>query len=67
MYGDRYMMEEKEYLAKVNESLTSKYSISIADTGYSNGEWLSKFGHLDFDEAVESYAEKYGLINLSSW
>ena len=64
MYGEKNLMQKEEYLKVVNKYLEGKYAISLSDTGYSVDEWLSRFGELDVEDAVELYAEKY---NLTSW
>ena len=61
MYGDKRLMTQEVYLAAVNTCLMNRYLISLLDTGYSDNEWLSRFGDLDAEEAVEIYAEKYDL------
>lgn len=64
MYGEKRLMIRDDYLASANEYLISRYAINIADTGYSDDEWLSRFGDLDVEEAIETYAEKYGLARV---
>ncbi len=61
MYGDKKLMTQEVYLAAVNTCLMNKYLISVLDTGYSDNEWLSRFGDLDVEEAVEAYVGKYDL------
>lgn len=61
MYGDKKLMTREGYLAAVNIYLLNRYLVSLHDTGYSDSEWLSRFGDLDVEEAVEVYAEKYDL------
>ncbi|MEN0038057.1 MAG: hypothetical protein AAGC78_13365 [Cellvibrio sp.] len=67
MYGDKRLMIREDYLTSINEYLISLYAITFADTGYSEDEWLSRFGDLDVDDAIESYADKYGLTKASEW
>jgi hypothetical protein len=64
MYGDKKLMTREGYLAAVNTCLMNRYLISLHDTGYSDDEWLSRFGDLDVEEAVEIYAEKYDLRRM---
>lgn len=60
-------MMRQEYLVAINTYLTNNYSISLCDTGYSDAEWLSRFGDLDVEDAIEIYAEKYGLVNINDF
>jgi hypothetical protein len=64
MYGEKKLMNRQEYLAAVNKYLMNGYLISLLDTGYSDDEWLSRFGDLDAEEAAEIYAAKYDLIKV---
>lgn len=61
MYSDKKLMTREGYLAAVNTCLMNRYLISLLDTGYSEDEWLFRFGDLDAEEATEAYAEKYDL------
>lgn len=63
MHGENRIMEREEYLAAVNSCLTKRYAINLEDTGYSDDEWLSRFGDLDVEEAVRMYADKYDLVS----
>lgn len=67
MYGEKKLMTRQEYLVAINTYLTNNYLISLCDTGYSDAEWLSRFGDLDAEDAIEIYAEKYGLMNINEW
>jgi len=61
MYGEKKLMGRQEYLSATDKCLMNNYSISLLDSGYSDDEWLSRFGDLDIEDAVELYAEKYDL------
>ncbi|MFC4653956.1 MULTISPECIES: hypothetical protein [Rheinheimera] len=52
------------YMQEVNELLLATYSISVLDTGLSCAEWQLRFGDRPANEAVEFYAEEYGLTEL---
>ena len=67
MYGEKILMAQQEYLAAVNSYLMDRYFIGLSDTGYSDEEWLFRFGDLDVEEAVEVYAEKYELFSKNDW
>lgn len=64
MSGGKRVMARNEYLAAVNMCLMNVYLITLLDTGYSDDEWLSRFGDLNVEEAVEVYAAKYDLRRM---
>lgn len=65
MYGQKWSIARADYLISTNEHLMACFGINIADTGFSDDEWLSRFGDLDVEDAIEVYAEKYGLTRVS--
>ena len=67
MYGDKKLLAKADYLKAINQLLTERYCITFNDTGYENTEWLARFGDLDVEEAVETYAEKYALTSMDRW
>ena len=57
------MADREAYLDVANKILVEKYSIRLEDTGYTNEEWLNRFGDMEVEEAVKCFAEKYDFIN----
>jgi hypothetical protein len=51
------------YFERLNAKLQRLYCINFDDTGYSESEWLARFGDLELDEAIEIYAKKYDLTS----
>jgi hypothetical protein len=50
-----------QYFEQLSEKLLLLYCINFDDTGYTECEWLERFGDLALDEAIDIYAEKYDL------
>ncbi len=61
------MQHDNSYIDAMNIYLKAKYSLTIADAGYSNEEWLESFGDLPVGQAVETFAEKYDLICIDEF
>ena len=53
-----------EYFELLNQKLEQTYCINFDDTGYTEKEWITRFGDLSLDEAVLEYAQKYDLTPL---
>lgn len=60
------LVDDKEsYFELLSQKLEQDYCINFNDTGYSEAEWLQRFGDLAIDEAVVDYARKYDLTAKS--
>ena len=53
-----------EYFELLNQKLEQTYCINFDDTGYTENEWIARFGDLSLDDAVSEYAQKYDLTSL---
>ena len=53
-----------EYFELLNQKLEQTYCINFDDTGYTENEWIARFGDLSLDDAVSEYAKKYDLTSL---
>ncbi|MAD73328.1 MAG: hypothetical protein CML20_00745 [Rheinheimera sp.] len=53
-----------DYFKQLSKELERQYCISFNDTGYTEYEWLDRFGDMPLDEAVSAYAQKYDLTSL---
>ena len=54
-----------EYFELLSQKLKQSYCINFDDTGYTEIEWIARFGDLSLDEAVFEYAQKYNLTPLT--
>lgn len=63
MTEDLSMVDREAYSYSANKILLEKYSIRLEDTGYTNEEWLNRFGDMEVEDAVKCFAEKYDLIS----
>ena len=54
-----------DYFEQLSKKLESLYSINFNDTGFTEKEWLERFGDLPMEEAINSFAEKYDLTPIS--
>ena len=53
-----------EYFELLSQKLKQSYCINFDDTGYTENEWIARFGDLSLDDAVSEYAKKYDLTSL---
>ncbi len=54
------------YFKLLNSKLNGQYCINFNDTGYTEREWLDRFGDMSLDEAISAYAQKYDLTPLNN-
>ncbi|MCT8127602.1 hypothetical protein H1D31_16465 [Alishewanella sp. BS5-314] len=57
--------DKESYFEQLSQKLEQSYCINFDDTGYSEAEWLQRFGDLAVDEAIAEYAQKYDLTAKS--
>lgn len=56
-----------EYFEELNIKLEQQFCISFDDTGYTEDEWISRFGDLTLDEAISDYSRKYDLTSITDF
>lgn len=50
-----------DYFELLSQRLQALYCINFEDTGFTESEWLARYGDLELDEAIVVYANKYDL------
>jgi hypothetical protein len=56
-----------DYFKQLSKELEHQYCINFNDTGYTEREWLERFGDMSVDEAISIYAQKYDLTPLENF
>ena len=54
-----------DYFKLLSKKLEHLYCINFNDTGYTESEWLDRFGDMPLDKAISAYAQKYDLTPLN--
>jgi hypothetical protein len=54
-----------EYFELLSQKLEQTYCINFNDTGYTEEEWVARFGDLPLDKAINEYAQKYELTPIT--
>lgn len=60
-----YTDGNNEYFKELNNKLKQHFCISFEDTGYTEEEWISRFGDLALNDAISEYGKKYDLTPLT--
>lgn len=56
-----------DYFELLSKKLEHVYCINFKDTGYTESDWLDRFGDMPLDEAISAYAQKYDLTPLNDF
>jgi hypothetical protein len=54
-----------DYFKLLSKKLEQLYCINFNDTGYTESEWVDRFGDMPIVEAISAYAQKYDLTSLN--